>query len=485
MKDSTNYDYDAIIIGAGISGLVCGCYLAKAGLKTLIVEKNSKVGGYCTSFTRNGFHFDACVYSLSSFRQGGILNKIFNDFDLKSNFKLIRHDISDTIITPNYKISLFHDVEKSIGELSKSFPQQRSKIESFLKLIYFTPLILLTKYKNFTLKDLLDLYFDNGELRTILTIALLGYTGLPPSTLSAFVAILIFREFIFDGGYYPEGGMQRFSDALALKMIEYGGEIQTFAKVSRILLDNNQVKGIQLESGKVFNSKLIISACDIHETFFELIDYSKVPKTFLEKIDRNRISLSAFLVYLGLSKDLEPFPELKSHTWVIANNCEDIEKIYTNLLNEQFDFIAMSSPTLKDQNMPQRVIKKESLFLFVNMMFRNKPLRDQDKIVEELITLAEEVIPDLGKFIKLQFTASPSTLYRWTLNYDGAAYGWADTISHFGDPDFSERTKIKHLFLAGHWSNKSSGVTSVANSGFLAAESVIRESKKIKGSIRL
>jgi phytoene dehydrogenase-like protein len=33
------YDYDAIIIGAGISGLICGCYLAKAGLKTLIVEK--------------------------------------------------------------------------------------------------------------------------------------------------------------------------------------------------------------------------------------------------------------------------------------------------------------------------------------------------------------------------------------------------------------------------------------------------------------
>ena len=32
------YDYDAIIIGAGIGGLVCGCYLAKAGMKTLIVD---------------------------------------------------------------------------------------------------------------------------------------------------------------------------------------------------------------------------------------------------------------------------------------------------------------------------------------------------------------------------------------------------------------------------------------------------------------
>ena len=47
--------YDVIVIGAGISGLVCGCYLAKAGLRVLIVEQHNKPGGYCTSFKRKGF----------------------------------------------------------------------------------------------------------------------------------------------------------------------------------------------------------------------------------------------------------------------------------------------------------------------------------------------------------------------------------------------------------------------------------------------
>ena len=46
-------EYDAIIIGAGIGGLVCGCYLAKAGMKVLIVERNDKVGGYLTSFSKS------------------------------------------------------------------------------------------------------------------------------------------------------------------------------------------------------------------------------------------------------------------------------------------------------------------------------------------------------------------------------------------------------------------------------------------------
>lgn len=56
--------YDAVIIGAGIGGLVCGCYLAKAGMKVLIAEHHHKPGGYCTSFKRRGFTFDAAAHSL-------------------------------------------------------------------------------------------------------------------------------------------------------------------------------------------------------------------------------------------------------------------------------------------------------------------------------------------------------------------------------------------------------------------------------------
>ena len=79
------YDYDVIIIGAGISGLVCGCYLAKAGLKTLIVEKNSKVGGYCTSFERKGYYFDPCAHYLSSLRRDGLLRRILKELEIDEN----------------------------------------------------------------------------------------------------------------------------------------------------------------------------------------------------------------------------------------------------------------------------------------------------------------------------------------------------------------------------------------------------------------
>ncbi|MDI6891166.1 MAG: FAD-dependent oxidoreductase [Thermodesulfovibrionales bacterium] len=98
---SNQYDYDAIIIGAGISGLVCGCYLAKAGMKVLIVEKNAKPGGYCTSFTKGGFHFDACVHSLGSLREGGNLRIILKELGLEERLKIKRYDPSDIIIAPD------------------------------------------------------------------------------------------------------------------------------------------------------------------------------------------------------------------------------------------------------------------------------------------------------------------------------------------------------------------------------------------------
>ena len=51
-------EYDAIVIGAGLGGLVCGATLAKEGWSTLVLEKHARPGGYCTSFSRKGFTFD-------------------------------------------------------------------------------------------------------------------------------------------------------------------------------------------------------------------------------------------------------------------------------------------------------------------------------------------------------------------------------------------------------------------------------------------
>src|ERR1700737_3163320 len=54
--------YHAIIIGSGIGGLFCGNILAKAGLKVLLLERHYMLGGFCSTFRRHGFVFDAATH---------------------------------------------------------------------------------------------------------------------------------------------------------------------------------------------------------------------------------------------------------------------------------------------------------------------------------------------------------------------------------------------------------------------------------------
>lgn len=96
---------------------------------------------------------------------------------------------------------------------------------------------------------------------------------------------------------------------------------------------------------------------------------------------------------------------------------------------------------------------------------------------DRLVKLSEQAIPGLSKYVTLEFDASPSTLCKWTRNYQGASYGWESSPAQFGDPELSQETIIKNLYLTGHWSNQSSGIAFVANCGYDTADMILFKEK--------
>src|SRR5512139_3394531 len=102
--------YDAAIIGAGISGLVCGCYLAKAGMKVLIVEQHSKPGGYCTSFKRKGFIFDAAAHSFGGVKYG-LVGKILAELAVDKRLEIRRVDPTDIIVASRNRLTFWQDLD--------------------------------------------------------------------------------------------------------------------------------------------------------------------------------------------------------------------------------------------------------------------------------------------------------------------------------------------------------------------------------------
>ncbi len=476
MSESDGNVYDAIIIGAGISGLVCGCFLAKAGLKVLIAEQHFRPGGCCSSFKRKGFIFDAAAHSFGSYRVGGIMNKVFRELDLEKKVKIIKYDPTDIFITPDCKVRFWSDVNNTIREFQAAFPLEVVGIKNFISFLMNSKPIDFVFLRNKTFRDLLDLYFTDEKLKSILAFPVLGNGGLPPSLISAFTGAIIYREFLLDGGYHPEGGMQALSDALADSFEEFGGELKMSCLATKIRVKDNAVRGVLLEKDGFISSNLVISCCDARQTLFKLLGQRIIGKDVVEKFGMLIPSTSFYLVYLGIDKDRqELLQDAGTCVWILPHY--EIEKMYPLLGNEGVNkstaFMFRVSPD------------KKTIQIFVNAQFRNKRywINNKKNLLEGFIKRLEDVIPGLSKHIIFKDAATPITLHRYTLNYMGAAYGWASMPTQLFDPELRKPASINGLHLCSHWTAQTQGIAGAAYLGYETAK--IFSNKKDSNKISL
>ena len=462
--------YDAVIIGAGIGGLVCGCYLAKAGMKVLIAEQHYKPGGYCTSFTRKGFTFDAAAHSFGGYRKDGIVRKIFEDLEIDKKIKIKRFDPIDIIKTPDYKVIFWADLDKTIDGLQKSFPDERDNIRKFLFFLSRPDPNSLIRTRSCTFKHLLDEYFKNDKLKAILSFPLFGNGGLPPSQMSAFIGSKIFTETLLDGGYYSGSGMQALPDAFVEKFKEFGGEIRLSCLAKKIRVEDNKVKGVVVEKNDFISSKCVVSSCDARQTFLTLIGRNKISYDMVSKINNMTPSLSMFVLYLGMD---EYFKKLFKHginLWFLSDY--DLDKVYNSAKRGNFNSLSRYLIHISHD--------RKSVLAYMNTPYKNNKFWNVNKrhISEAFIEKIEkEAIPGISDHIVYQDSATPPTLNRYTLNYKGAAYGWAPIPKQLADLDFKKPSFIRGLYLAGHWSTLGLGIPGVSYIAYNIANLIMKKYK--------
>lgn len=459
---------DATIIGAGIGGLVCGCYLARAGKKVLIAEQHHKPGGYCTSFKRQGFIFDAAAHSLGGFKYGNF-GKIFDDLELNKKVRMKQIDPSNIIITPDYRVSFWADLDRTIEDLQISFPNESNSIRNFFCFLLKSDSKSSTPaMKSWTFKDLLDKYFNDDKLKAILCFPLLGNGGLPPSLMSAFIGAKMFREYLLDGGYYPEGGMQTLSDALAERFKEFGGELRLSSLVTKIKTKDNRVTGIILEKGDFVPSRYVISNCDARQTFLSLLDRRIISQDFLNKINTMLPSLSAFILYLGVNDSLYDSLKPGSNIWIAPQY--NLDSAYISTQKGHCEEIGGYLLHIS--------LNRNTLLALMNAPFKTKGywIKNKRKISESFVErISSDVIPGLSNHITYHDAATPYTLYRYTLNYKGAAFGWACIPSQLALTDFRKPSFVQGLYLAGHWATKGLGIPGVVYVGYDTAKMILRK----------
>jgi len=445
-----NDKYDVAIIGAGIGGLVCGCYLAKAGLKVVIVEQHDIPGGYCSSFKRKNYEFDVGGHYFSGVKDGW-LGMVFNELEIRNEIKFNQFNPTDKIVMPDNVIYIRNEIDETLGEFKKTFPREKRNLSRFFKFMLDKDFVsLYMKLKRLSFKEVLDSFFKDEKIKSTLEV-LLGNIGLYAENAPAVSSTLLFRNFIFDPGWYPVGGVQVFPNTLVKLIEKYKGSVILSKKVVKILMEQDKAAGVILDDGSTIRSKVVVSDADATQTFQELLDNRDTRE--LKQMVGLETSPSIFCVYLGLKKEFKNLIHSPANIWNFSTY--NIKECYGNLdkvisKKTKQQYVVCVFPFMHDKNLYDPTME-----VFIAAPFKTIKFWDnyRDFLQEKLIDKTEEIIPNLRNYIELKFNATPQTLYRYTLNKNGAAYGWASSSRLIRRPVFMNKASVKNLYLTGHWCN--------------------------------
>jgi prolycopene isomerase len=176
-----------------------------------------------------------------------------------------------------------------------------------------------------------------------------------------------------------------------------------------------------------------------------------------------------FILYLGVDKNLKSLSKPGVNMWLLPNY--DIETMYAKARKGMLN----NSEWLMMRVMPDQ----KSIIMFINSSFNDIGYwRDEKhKLIKSFIKRLEFIIPNLSRHIVLSDAATPHTLYKWTLNYEGASYGWESMPTQFAVSGLSQTTSIKNLYLTGHWTTLAQGIPGVVYLGRDTARMIARKDK--------
>lgn len=488
--------YDVVVTGAGMGGLTCGAMLAKEGLSVLVAEQHFKPGGYCTSFKRKGFHFDVGPAWLTGPEGEGIISITLKELGLKNEIEFIDLDLACRVVGSDYNLPML-PFESHIDEWKRMFPGEEKNIEAFAqncKALYSEIMVLgetapdllgfggkiglmkkflfdsptLRKYDNKTCKEAINASFKDPKLRTLLG------SFFPPDVGAAG---LVF--FALPTVQYPKGGFQALADVFAKGLTKHGGELVLKTMVTKILIENGKAVGVELEDGTGISSRYVVSNVDGRQTFLKLVGEQHLNQKYVKELEEPLFMPPNFLVSLGVDMDLKArgFDSVV----ILYNRSDNLDDIFSgdpDKCSVHIEMHSLCDPSHAPEGMSTVQIRALFPYNYKGYWRREKDgtrgrecKKLKEEVAEKLISAGEEVIPELSKHIVCKDIAIPLTFERYTLNSEGAI-GW---FPRPGAKMRSQKTPIKNLYQAGHWTYPGSGIDSVVSSGRNAAQLVLKD----------
>lgn len=493
-------DYDIIVIGAGNGGLTAAASLASKGKKVLLLERHNIPGGCATSFCRGRFEFEVALHQLSGVgtpEKPGPLRSTLERLGVIDKIDLIpMHDLFRLIIPGQIDITLKPDRADVIRQLQHAFPKEKQAIDQFFDFTYnfFMQVIsvmymkdpeasvekypLYFKYALKSARQVLDEFTKDPLLKAVLS-PYWTYIGLPPSKMAFTELAAMYFAFIEFLPFHIKGGSQTLSNAIAHQIIQNGGEIRFNCGVKKIIVKNNQVKGVITDADEEISSSWIISNASKLATFVDLIGMEHIPQSAEKELKRSSLTQSAFTVYMGLDCEPEDIGMTASTNFLFPHS--DMEAVYERMkyrdITDQ-DALVLSCYNLADKSFsPPGTCQVAMVTLKYGDTWLSVPpsqyADEKYRVAESMIHVAQKAFPNIKQHIEEIEIATPLTHLRYLNHPKGSVYGFEHFIkdSEIFMPNISH---IKGLYGAGG-SYGLCGFQPTLDSGVLTASTCLKD----------
>ncbi|WP_432411508.1 phytoene desaturase family protein [Rasiella sp. SM2506] len=473
------------LIGSGFSSLAAASYLAKAGNKVTIYEKNSTVGGRARQLNKQGFTFDI---GPTWYWMPDVFERFFGDFGTKPSeyYKLIKlapaysvyfgENDSITIEDTLEKICAAFEAEEkgSSEQLKKFIAKAQSNYEIAIKdLVYrpgVSPLELVTpvtmkKIGQFfsTISKEVRREFKNPRLVAILEFPVL-FLGAKPSNTPAFYSFMNYADFGL-GTFHPKDGMYSVIKGMKTLAESLGVNIKTSQNVEKINVENGIATSLVV-NGTTIIADLILSGADYHHTETLLPNqYRQYSEAYWEK---RTFAPSSLLFYVGFDKKIE---NVEHHTLFFDVDFEaHAYTIYDNPSWPEDPLFYASFPSKTDSSAAPAG-KEAAIFLIplAPGIEDNEDIREHyfNKIMTRFEHLTNQHVRNYVIFKESYCINDFVADYN---SYKGNAYGLANTLMQtaFLRPKLKSK-KVKNLYFTGQLSVPGPGVPPSLISGKLVA----------------
>ena len=391
--------YDAIVIGAGHNGLVTACYLAKSGLRTLVIEKNVWIGGAAVSRSLYpNFTYSNCSYVSSLLRP-----EIMRDLELpKHGLQILPYEGGAVFTRDGDYLAMYRNHEANRREFARFSKRDAEAYDRYSRDImrhcrFIRPLLMRTppdptsfkprdlqellfigrkfwdltenemyemvRFWTMSISDYLDEYFETDVIKAYLAVSAIIGTALGPMSPGSAYVLLHHYMGDVDGNIgawgFARGGMGAITQAMAKSLAAAGSEIRAGKGVDHVLVENGRAVGVVLDGGEEIRGRLVVSNMDVKRTFLKCVDEKELPPAFVKQVKNFKIRGSSGKVNIALD-GVPRFPALPADSPCIkgdlhfTDSIERMEKAYDDWkagLWSRDPFLDTMIPTMIDPTM--------------------------------------------------------------------------------------------------------------------------------------